>query len=326
MERHRIEVKGAMQGKRLDLAIVAAKIGMSRRKARRIIDLGGSYINRKRVRVASRQVEFGDIIELEYNPQVYQQVKKPDIGFQEADLLYQDQGLLVINKPPGLPSQATKTQAVFHVVALLKKFLVSLGQEQANLQLTHRLDKETSGVLILAKEQKPMQWMSDQFRNRQVEKEYHALVYGMSREDTFTVACQLSAIQPETGIVKVIKRGGRDSVTHFSVIKRFSDWHMTLFRCQPITGRSHQIRVHLAHRGFPIVGDKVYGQGKQSALPDELQSLVSHHHLLHCQEMSFLPSAHPKKLTVTAPYPANFQEVLARISLKPSEDKISFTE
>jgi len=314
MERHRIQVKGAMQGKRLDLAIVAAKIGMSRRKARRIIDLGGSYINRKRVRVASRQVEFGDIIELEYNPQVYQQVKKPDLGLQESDLLYQDQGLVVINKPPGLPSQATKTQAVFHVVALLKKFLAARDDGQENLQLTHRLDKETSGVLILAKQKQTMQWISDQFRHRQVAKEYHALTYGLSKEESFTVACQLSAIQAETGIVKVIKRGGKDSVTHFSVIKQFPEWNMTLFRCQPITGRSHQIRVHLAHRGFPIVGDKVYGQGKQSTLPDEVQALVSHHHLLHCQQMSFLPAAEAQKLTIRAPYPANFQEILARIS------------
>lgn len=313
MERYRIQVKGAMVGKRLDLAIVAANIGLSRRKARRIIDLGGSYINKKRVRVASRPVDFGDIIELEYNPQVYQQVKKAKFAFQAEDILYQGHGLLAINKPPGLPSQATKNQAIVHVVPLLKKYFAAQGRELPNLQLTHRLDKETSGVLILAEHASALNWMTEQFRERQVEKEYHALAYGLSKEDRFSVACRLSAIHPETGVVRVLKRGGRESLTHFEVKKRFPDWNMTLFQCRPVTGRSHQIRVHLAHRGLPIVGDKVYGQGKQAGLPDDIQALICQHHLLHCQQMSFLPAPATEKLAVSGKYPQNFQEVLKRL-------------
>ncbi|MFW7381244.1 MAG: RluA family pseudouridine synthase [Oligoflexus sp.] len=313
MERYRIQVKGSMQGKRLDLAIVAANIGLSRRKARRIIDLGGSYINRKRVRVASRPVEFGDIIELEYNPQAYQQLKKADIHLSAEDIIYEGHDFLAVNKPPGLPSQATKTQAVFHVVAQLKKVLEAQGKKHSKLQLAHRLDKETSGVLILANRAEAMTWVSDQFRQRQIEKTYHAISYGLSKLDQFSVACQLSAIQPETGIVKVVNRGGKESVTHFKVLKRFPEWNLTLFQCQPITGRSHQIRVHLAHRGFPIVGDKVYGQEKHKELPDEVQSIITQHHMLHCSAMQFVPAPAADQVRIHADYPPQFKELLLRL-------------
>jgi 23S rRNA pseudouridine1911/1915/1917 synthase len=310
MERHSINVSYRLNGMRLDHAISEGVPGMSRRRAKAIIDMGGAYLNKKRMRIASRAVRKGDQIDIEYNAKLFE-LKKAPIELRPEDILYSDDGIIVINKPAGLPAQATRDQAVIHVLPLLTKLLTAMGKPIPDLQLVHRLDKDTTGCLIIATNKNFMTYLTDQFREHKVEKTYHALTWGLSSRASFEESCLLSAIQPGTGKVKVVKTGGKPSKTFFRTLQSFETLKLSLLECRPITGRSHQIRVHLEKNDLPILGDKVYGEGKRHELPETIK--VSHQ-LLHSQSISFSPAPALPKITVTAPYPQSFVDVLTALN------------
>lgn len=309
MERHKIQVSYRLSGMRLDHAIADAIPGMSKRRAKAIIDVGGAYLNRKRIRVASRTVGKGDQIEVEYNPALFgsQQMEKSRLALGEGDILFENSDLFVINKPASIPSQATRDQAILHIVPLLKKLLLELGKPVPELELVHRLDKDTTGCLLIAKNKATMHFLTEQFRDKTLSKTYHALCYGIAPAQ-FEESCFLSAIQAHSGRVKVMKSGGKFSQTRFELLESFPKLGLSLLQCSPITGRSHQIRVHLEKNGFPIVGDKVYGEGLKKVLPDALQGQVSHQ-LLHAASITFSLPQGP--VTVDAPYPETFAGILS---------------
>lgn len=308
MERYKIQVSYRLNGMRMDHAVAESIPGMSRRRAKAIIDTGGVYLNRKRIRVASRTVGKGDQIEVEYNPDLFQLKTKQKLALNPEDILYQDAELIVINKPAGLPSQATRDQAILHVIPVLEKLLTSLEQVPGDLQLVHRLDKDTTGCLIIARNKAAMTFLTEQFRSKTLDKTYHALCWGLVAGD-FEETCHLSAIQANTGRVKAMRSGGKFSHTRFSVLRTFPHLQVSLVSCKPITGRSHQIRVHLEKNNHPIVGDKVYGDASQRPLPPAIEEVVTHQ-LLHAHTISFERPGNGQKLTVTAPYPQTFAQFM----------------
>lgn len=312
MERYKIQVSYRLNGMRMDHAVAESIAGMSRRRAKAIIDTGGAYLNSKRIRVASRTVGKGDQIEIEYNPDLFQAKVKQQLALRPEDILYQDQNLFVINKPAGLPSQATRDQAILHVIPVLEKLLLSLEIAPGDLQLVHRLDKDTTGCLIVARSKAAMTFLTEQFRAKTLDKTYHALCWGLVTE-SFEETCHLSAIQAHSGRVKAMRSGGKFSHTRFAPLQTFPEQQMSLLACMPITGRSHQIRVHLEKNAHPIVGDKVYGEATPRALSDELSKLVTHQ-LLHAQSIRFQAPDRKEKLEVVAPYPETFASILVAIS------------
>ena len=143
-----------------------------------------------------------------------------------------------------------------------------------------------------------------QFRDKKtVKKLYHALTFGQGSGD---VRCRLSAINPKNGTVKIVQKSGKDSYDLLFSKKYYGQYDLSLMECRPVTGRSHQIRVHLASRKLAIVGDKVYGEQSRS-LPKELSALVSHH-FLHARTLEFLSPSTGRKVQVKAPYPKTWQE------------------
>jgi RluA family pseudouridine synthase len=309
MERHTIHVSYRLNGMRIDHAIAEGVPGLSRRRAKAIIDMGGAYLNKKRIRVASRTVGKGDQIEIEYNPSLFEAKKKEQLSLKPEDILYEDEGVIVINKPAQLPSQATRDQAILHVIPVLEKYRAAQGLAPVDLQLVHRLDKDTTGCLVIAKGKAMMTFLTDQFREKTLEKTYHAFCFGLAKGD-FEERCFLSAIQPNNGRVKVMKSGGKISHTCFQVLKNYPALGISLINCTPVTGRSHQIRVHLEKNGLPIIGDKVYGEGMRKALSDELLQAASHQ-LLHAASLRFQVAPDGPWQTVSAPYPASFAQFLA---------------
>lgn len=307
MERHSISVSYRLQGMRLDHAIAEEIPDFSRRRAKAIIDIGGCYVNTKRVRIASKTVSKGDKIEVEYNPKLFEKKLAP-VDVVPEDILYFEHGVIVINKPAALPSQPTRDQAVHHVVPLVAKCLKTMGHEFKDLQLVHRLDKDTTGCLILATNSQVMNYITEQFKNHQVKKVYHALSWGMG-EASFEERCNLSAIQGNTGKVRVLNAGGKSSHTNFQTLETFPKERMSLIEARPVTGRSHQIRIHLEKNGLPILGDKVYGEGKRHKIADELLAKVQHQ-LLHSQSIAFSPAPGQEAVTITAPYRQSFAETL----------------
>jgi RluA family pseudouridine synthase len=308
MERHSIQVSYRLNGMRLDAAISESIPGVSRRRAKAIVDMGGAYVNKKRVRIASKTVGKGDRIDVEYNEKLFEPGKKEAMSLKPEDILYFENDIIIINKPAGLPSQATRDQAVLHVIPLLEKLLSEMGHNKMDLQLVHRLDKDTTGALVIATNKDTMTFLTDQFRQHTIQKTYHALAWGVV-EKAFEIKCMLSAIQPNTGNVKVVRSGGKSSQTFFEVLKTWPTLQVSLIHCRPITGRSHQIRVHLDEAGHPIIGDKVYGEGKRHKLPDELMQVATHQ-LLHAHTIRFQPAKDADTVEVTAPYPASFADFL----------------
>ena len=308
MERHKIQVSYRLNGMRLDHAISEAIPGLSKRRAKAIIDVGGAYLNRKRTRVASKTVGKGDQIEVEYNPALFTPQTKQKLTLKPEDLLYQDAYMFIINKPAGLPSQETRDQSVLHVIPALEKLLKELNYPHRDLHLVHRLDKDTTGCLVIARGKDSMTFLTDQFREKTLEKNYHALVYGTVAKN-FEEQCFLSAIQPQSGRVNVMKKGGKSSHTIFEVLENFPALAVSLLKCSPITGRSHQIRVHLEKNLHPILGDKVYGEGKRKALPTELAAVIPHQ-LLHAHSIKLKSHKEGAWVEVSAPYPESFAKFL----------------
>jgi len=235
---------------------------------------------------------------------------RPEFRFTEADILFDEHGVVAVNKPPGLPSQATRDPSRPHVGSCLEEYFRSRGREVAPLVLVHRLDKETSGVILLACGNERATWLARQFRGREVRKCYHALCHGWPAADDFEVRSYLSEIDRKTGRVRTVHSGGQLAVTHFHVLRRAPGPGLSLIACEPHTGRSHQIRVHLAEQGFPVVGDKFYGAPPARPLPADLASFAAAHHMLHAREIAFTPAPEQPVVTVKADYPAKFAELV----------------
>ena len=313
MPPNRIEVTGELDGQRLDAALALAGLGLSRRQIRAIIEGGGVRLNQHRVLFASHRVKQGDVIEIAARPETPAQATRPEFRFTEADILFDEHEVIAVNKPPGLPAQATRDPSMPHVVSCLEEYLRSRGREVAPFVLVHRLDKETSGVILLARNNERATWLARQFRGREVRKLYRALCHGLPAADDFEVRSHLSEIDRKTGRVRTVHAGGQLAVTHFHVLRRAPGPDLALIACEPHTGRSHQIRVHLAEQGFPIVGDKFYGAPSARPLPADLASLAAAHHMLHAGEIAFTPAPGQPVVTVQADYPPKFAELVRRV-------------
>lgn len=311
MQRKKITVKKGYDGYRLDVVLAESGLNLSRRKIRAAIDVGGVYLNRKRVRIASKPVKEGDIIDLEFDPENLKKVKEQKFAFTAEHILFEDEDVIALNKPPGLPTQPTRKQAIFHVIAALQEYYKQQGQRVPTLELVHRLDMETSGVLLVAKNKTAMVQLSNQFRDKTIQKIYHALTRGIPVQPKFSVQCQLSAIVPHLGLVQVRQHGGKDSLTHFRLLAKSPDLPIAAIECQPVTGRTHQIRVHLDFKGFPILGDKRYGHSPVR-MPEDVAALVQEHQLLHARQITFQHPRTGETIQLQADYPAAFTQVIER--------------
>ena len=192
------------------------------------------------------------------------QAPRPKFCFTEADILFDEHEVVAVNKPPGLPSQATRDPSMPHVGSCLEEYFRSRGRSVAPLVLVHRPDKETSGVILLAHGNERATWLARQFQGREVQKRYHALCHGLPEADDLEVRSHLSEIDRKTGRVRTVHSGGQLAVTRFHVLRRAPGLGLSLIACEPHTGRSHQLRVQCAKRGLPIVGDQTYGDFRRN--------------------------------------------------------------
>ncbi|MBF0441853.1 MAG: RluA family pseudouridine synthase [Oligoflexales bacterium] len=309
IKRHRFTVKDSENGRRLDHVISDSISGLSHKKAKMLVDKGLVYINGKRIRIASASVRIGDRIDVDYETEMANVSGLQPFSFCDKDILFNRDGMIAVNKPPGLLSQPGKDRKLPHVCSVLGKYL---GSEE-DLKITHRLDKETSGVLLVGRNPDATAWLMECFRRRLVEKEYHAICYGISKRRIFEERCFLGRIDENSGVVREVTSGGRDSRTKFEVIDEFKEEGLSLIRAMPVTGRSHQIRVHLEKNGLPIVGDKVYGGLAKQRLSPELENLSLKHHLLHCRRLT-LPGVDGKGIiAIEAEYPTCFFEFIRKL-------------
>lgn len=228
------------------------------------------------------------------------------------NVLYQDDDIIVVNKPAGLAVHKTSPHDEQETLVdlLLKQFpeIKNVGADPARPGIVHRLDKYTSGVLVVARNQKTFEWLTKQFKDRTIQKEYVALVVGSPKENKGHIDSPIGSLglkktareKPDTTIER-----WREAETNWEVEKRYEGY--TLLKIFPHTGRTHQIRVHLASIGYPVVCDKLYG-GKNVQCPAGLSRLF-----LHALRLSFsLPEN--KRMTFEADLPEELREVLAKLN------------
>ena len=240
---------------------------------------------------------------------------RPQSIFPEPKILYEDKDLLIIDKPAGIIVHPTINNITNPSIAswFLQKnpFISNVGEDLLRPGILHRLDKETSGVLILAKNNFIFDYFKNLFKTRKIKKEYIALVRGEIKRQQGIIDLPLIRSKKSPIKRKVVnkKDKGKMALTKYKVLKQYEGY--TLLEVFPQTGRTHQIRVHLASIGFPVVGDKMYGKLKK------LNKLNLSRHFLHAQTISFvLPSG--ELIKVEAPLPEDLKNVLQQ--LKPKID------
>ncbi len=278
-------------GSRLDDAIATLCEGVSKSEARRIIDRGGCTVNVSLVRVASRGVKAGDVIEIG----VMEAGRFQDLQLPPEALLFEDDELIAVNKPAGINSQRTPYQLKGTLEYWVSEYFKSEGNSEP-ARIVHRLDRGTSGAMLFPKNRQAAAWLSKQFQDGLVEKRYLALVCGCPDQKEWRVDAPIGKIaSARYGIVA----GGKPSITEFRTVASYGN--ISLVEARPLTGRTHQIRVHLASAGLPILGDTTYGGQKAERM------------MLHCSAMTF-QSSKKMVINVTAPLDGEFEKRVSELS------------
>ncbi len=291
---------------RLDV-IITENSDITRSYAAKLIERGLCRVNGEVAEKNGEKIKCGDTITLEV-PECVQTIEKKDIPFE---IIYEDDDIAVINKPQGLtvhPAGGNYTDTL--VNALMFK-LDSLSGINGEIRpgIVHRLDKNTSGIMIVAKNDKAHLSLSEQIAERMVKKRYVALLEGNLKEDEGIIRTLIGR-NPKDRKKMAVTSDGREAVTGYKVIERFKENCFVLFDLH--TGRTHQIRVHAAYLGHPVVGDPEYGFKKQK--------FNLNGQLLHSYSLTFTHPKSGKVMTFTAPLPDYFVEVydiLAKRDNKP---------
>lgn len=251
---------------------------------------------------SSAKVKQGDIVEIEEVEAKEIELKPQDIPL---DIIYEDSDIIVVNKQKGLvvhPANGNPDGTLVNAIMnICKDSLSGIGGE-IRPGIVHRLDKDTSGLIIIAKNDKAHINLSEQIKNREVKKTYIALVRGVISENEATINMPIARSTKDRKKMAVSK-DGKNAITHFKVLKRYDKY--TLVEVKIETGRTHQIRVHMSHIGYPIVGDVVYSNGKNPF------GVIGQ--MLHSQKLTFKHPITNEELNLEAPLPTYFIEVLNKL-------------
>ena len=229
------------------------------------------------------------------------------------EAIFEDDSLLVINKKPGVVVNISKTSPINTVQNTLLEMYDFDPDDKSEFSqrcgIVHRLDKGTSGVLAIAKDEETFEGLKAQFVHREVKKEYLALVLGKIEESAFEVDAPINR-NPRNRLKMAVVRGGRQAFTKFEVVKSVTSagTETSLLKCFPETGRTHQIRVHLASLRYPVMGDIIYMTRKQLLLSEEIYERL----MLHAWRISFMHPKVNKEVFFEAPLPKEFSKIYTK--------------
>lgn len=291
-------------GKRLDMFLKDSLADHSRNKIKKVIDSGGAYVNRKRQLIASYLLQDGDYVEF------YDDIKEDGIKFGKGDIVFEDDYILAINKPPNIPTQSTYSSIKGTILEIVEDYYKSKGEKQY-VRLIHRLDKGTSGVLILSKNPQANGSLTAQFREKDIRKEYIALVAGNLKVKSGTIKTNISKVKGSYTKYENVLSDGKQAISDYEVIEVLNGYSLVLVK--PRTGRTHQIRVHLSSLGHPILGDELYG-GRCRALiqaKDKLHDINVSRVMLHARSVTLKHPKNGKTVQICADIPQDMKKIIS---------------
>lgn len=300
MER-RVVLQADREGIRVDKYVAETVPDVSRAAVQRLIEQSRILVNGAAVKPSYR-LELGDTISVEIPP-----LEKTEIAAERIPLhvVYEDSDILVVNKPAGMvvhPAYGHRSGTLVNAVLAHAPDLAGVGGE-LRPGIVHRLDKDTSGLIVVAKNDGALRNLQAQFKGREVKKAYLALVEGHVAPPTGLIDAPIGRDARARKKMAVVPRGGREAQTEYRVLETYAEH--TLLEARPLTGRTHQIRIHMAFIGHPIVGDPVYGFRKQRLKAPRM--------FLHAARLGFrLPSTGEWR-EFEVPLPEDLERVLERL-------------
>ena len=294
-----MKLKVDSSGKRLDLFIAENMAELTRSRVQKLIAEGNIKVNGLNAK-ANTRLKAGDIVEANIP-----EPKELFIAAQEIplDIVYEDKHMLVVNKPQGM---VVHPAAGNYEGTLVNALMAYCGDNLSGINgvlrpgILHRIDKDTSGLLLVAKDDKAHIGLSEQIKEHSLTREYICLVHGKIKTDSGTIDAPIGRDEKNRKKMTITQKNSRSAVTHFFVLERFDKY--TLVRCRLETGRTHQIRVHMSKNGHPIVGDMVYGRKKEE--------FKTNGQLLHAFKVGYIHPVSGEYMEFTRPLPEYFETVL----------------
>ena len=306
-------IEQSLPSERLDVFLRTKFPAVSRGAMQRLIEQGHIRVDGKTVK-PTHSPRAGEKIEVHWPEARPAEAQPEEIPL---DILFEDKSLLVVNKPAGLvvhPAAGHEEHTLVNALLFHCKGSLSGIGGVARPGIVHRLDKETSGCLVVAKNDETHIALSEQFANRVVKKVYHAIVCGEVPREAGEIHAAIARHPTHRKRMAVHDDSdGRAAHTSYRVLEKLN--HATLVEAQIHTGRTHQIRVHFQHLGHPVVGDDTYGSAKNKRLK-ELANYAAPRVLLHAKELSFIHPRTQKTLKFSAPLPDDFKQALKLLRVK----------
>lgn len=302
MEEFRFEITEELEDERIDKCLAELMDSLSRSYIQRMVKEGQITVNDEPVK-GSYRLKCGDKIAF-FLPEA----QEPDIQPENIplDILYEDDDVIVVNKPKGM---VVHPAAGHYSGTLVNALMYHCGDRLSGINgvmrpgIVHRIDMDTTGSVIVCKNDKAHNCIAEQLKEHSITRRYHAVCQGVLREDHGTIDKPIGRHPTDRKKMAVNERNGKRAVTHYKVLQRFEKY--TYIECELETGRTHQIRVHMAIAGHPLLGDGVYGSGK---CPFKLQGQV-----LHAKTLGFVHPSTGEYVEVDAPLPEYFVELLKKL-------------
>ncbi|MFH1782676.1 MAG: RluA family pseudouridine synthase [Candidatus Omnitrophota bacterium] len=312
-------------GKRIDnvvtknIANTRPELAISRSVIQRLIESGDVHLNKKEVK-SSHKVKPDDLIEideekLEEESLLEEEGKTPRAEDLPLNIIYEDDDIIVVNKPAGMvvhPACGNYSGTLVNALLNYKGFLTDFNKPRKTEDerhvlrpgIVHRLDKDTSGVMIVAKNGPALRKLSKQLKERSMTKKYLAVCRGIIEFDEGIINAPLSHDKKDRRRMAVDIEEGKEAITYFKVLKRDKKKNITIVEARPKTGRTHQIRIHFLHLGYPILGDKMYSTFPSQGLE---------HHALHARSIEFIHPTKGKKMEFEAELPEELNNIIKYI-------------
>ncbi|MGI6608730.1 MAG: RluA family pseudouridine synthase [Erysipelotrichaceae bacterium] len=298
MEEITVIVDEKMDGLRIDKAL-KGKVDLSRTRLQKLIEEGLICVDEEPVK-SNYKVRIDEEITIDLPEEVEKAVKPHKM---DLDIVYEDDEIIIINKPKGIIVHPTASTKELTLVEGVLYHCGKLSDINGVLRpgVVHRIDKETTGLIIMAKNNTAHQFLAEQLASHKMSRKYYALVHGVIGHDHGTIDAPIGRDPYDRKKMAVTDKNSKDAVTYFTVVERFKNH--SLVECSLKTGRTHQIRVHMEYIGYPIVNDSTYTSRKQKGDGQ----------MLHAGELSFIHPETKKCMTVKADLPEDFKEYLQQL-------------